>query len=105
MDTPSAVVYPAPGSFLRHRPVLLSKKDWLLPMYYTPSFGITNGAESHYSAIKITNDEGKSWRECRVPESNGLVQPSVVRLSNRHFLGFFRSRYADFIYKSTSENG
>jgi predicted neuraminidase len=33
------------------------------------------------------------------------VQQSVVRLANGHFLGFFRSRYADFIYKSTSDDG
>jgi len=98
-------LFAQPGSFVRQPPVLLNKEEWLLPMYYTPTRGITDGAESHYSAMKITRDGGKSWKECTVPQSNGLVQPSVLRLANRHFLGFFRSRYADFIYKSTSQNG
>jgi len=55
--------------------------------------------------VKITSDGGKTWKECKVPKSNGLVQQSVVRLATGHFLGFFRSRYADFIYKNTSEDG
>jgi predicted neuraminidase len=83
----------------------MSKKTWLLPMYYTPTRNITDGAESHYSAVKITKDGGKSWKECKVPQSSGLVQQSVLRLASGQFLGFFRSRYADFIYKNTSENG
>lgn len=98
-------LFTQPGSFVRQPPVLISEKVWLLPMYYTPTRNITDGAESHYSAIKLTSDGGKSWKECKVPQSNGLVQPSVLRLANGHFLGFFRSRYADFIYQSTSENG
>jgi predicted neuraminidase len=98
-------LFTQPGSFTRHPPILISKKIWLLPMYYTPSRTITEGAESHYSVIKLTRDGGKSWQECRIPQSNGLVQQSVLRLKDGHFLGFFRSRYADFIYQSTSDNG
>jgi len=84
---------------------LLSKKMWLLPMYYTPSRTITEGAESHYSVVKTTNDGGRHWNECRIPGSNGMVQQSVVRLGAGQFLGLFRSRYADFIYQSTSHDG
>jgi predicted neuraminidase len=98
-------LFTQPGSFVRHPPILLSRKNWLLPMYYTPSRTITEGAESHYSVVKITNDSGKHWRECRIPGSNGLVQETVVRLGTGQFLGFFRSRYADFIYQSTSQDG
>jgi predicted neuraminidase len=98
-------LFTQPGSFTRHPPILISKKVWLLPMYYTPSRTITEGAESHYSAIKLTRDGGKNWKECRIPQSNGLVQQSVLKLRTGHFLGYFRSRYADFIYQSTSENG
>jgi predicted neuraminidase len=98
-------LFTQPGSFTRHPPILINKKHWLLPIYYTPSRSITDGAESNYSVIKLTNDGGKSWQECRIPQSNGLVQQSVVRLANGQFLGLFRSRYADFIYKSTSKNG
>lgn len=103
--TPPRELFTQPGSFLRHPPVLISRKVWLLPMYYTPSRSITDGAESDHSAIKLTNDGGKSWKECDLSQSNGVVQPTVVMLGKKHFLAFFRSRYADFIYRSTSTNG
>jgi predicted neuraminidase len=33
------------------------------------------------------------------------VQPSVVKLNDHQYVAFFRSRFADFIYKSTSSDG
>ena len=51
-------LFTQPGSFIRHPPILIGKKVWLLPMYYTPSRNITDGAESHYSAVKLTSDGG-----------------------------------------------
>jgi predicted neuraminidase len=98
-------LFTQPGSFIRHPPIIINKKSWLLPLYYTPTRDITDGAESHYSVVKLTEDGGKSWSEYKIPQSNGLVQQSVVRLANGHFLGFFRSRYADFIYENTSRDG
>jgi predicted neuraminidase len=98
-------IFTQPGSFTRDPPVLLDEATWLLPMYYTPSRSITDGAESHYSAIQVTSDGGKTWKECKVPQSNGIVQPSVVNLTNGRFLALFRSRYADFIYQSASSDG
>jgi predicted neuraminidase len=100
-----AVQFSQPGSYVRQPLLRLSKAEWLFPMYYTPSKGITKGAESNYSAIKITKDEGKTWTECVIPDSNGLVQPTVVRLSDGSFLGYLRSRYADWIYQTTSKDG
>lgn len=94
-----------PGSFVRQPPIVLDEARWLLPMYYTPSRSITDGAESNYSAVKSTNDGGAHWKECGIPKSDGLVQQSIVKLPNDHFVGFFRSRFADFIYQSTSSDG
>jgi predicted neuraminidase len=92
------------GSFIRHPPLLLQDK-WILPLYYTPSGSITNGAETHYSVAMITSDAGRSWKQCNIPKSHGLVQPDIVRLASGRFAAFFRSRYADFIYKSNSKDG
>jgi len=103
--TPPRPLFTQPGSFTRHPPVLISDKVWLLPMYYTPSHTITDGSGADHSAIKLTSDGGENWKECAVPQSNGVVQPSVVRLANGHFVAFFRSRYADFVYKSMSDHG
>jgi predicted neuraminidase len=98
-------MFTQPGSFTRHPPVLINDKSWILPMYYTPSRSITDGAESNYSAMQLTSDGGKNWKECEVPQSHGLVQPSVVELADGTFFALFRSRYADFIYQSTSRDG
>lgn len=98
-------LFSKPGAFVRQPLLPISAERWLLPMYYTPSRSITDRAESNYSVVQITNDGGRTWKECEVPDSNGLVQQSIVKLPTGHFIGFFRSRYADFIYSNTSDDG
>ncbi len=100
-----AVLFDQPGSFVRQPLVVLPHGRWLLPMYVTPSRGITKGAETNYSIVKISSDQGKHWRTCPIPNSNGYVQPDVVELQADHYVAFFRSRYADAIYKSQSNDG
>ena len=102
--TPTKPLFTQPGSFDR-QPAVVSGKEWILPIYYTPSRGIISGAENNYSAMKITSDGGAHWKECDVPQSNGLVQPSVLQLGPHRFIAFFRSRFADWIYKSESTDG
>jgi predicted neuraminidase len=99
------VLFSTPGSFTRQPVVILPHDEWLLPIFYTPSAGITTGADSNYSAVKISPDHGKTWRECRLPHSNGLVHPNVLRLSATSYVVFLRSRYADWIYRATSTDG
>jgi predicted neuraminidase len=99
------VLFAKAGSFTRQPMVVVSDGTWLLPMYYTPSAGITKGAASNYSVVKISKDEGKRWNECLIPDSDGLVQPSVLKLGATSYVAFFRSRYADWIYRSTSSDG
>src|SRR5207302_4923828 len=55
--------------------------------------------------VKITHDEGKTWQECPIPKSNGLVHPNVLRLGDRSYVVFLRSRYADYIYSAHSIDG
>ena len=97
--SPAKVLFEKPGSFDRQR-LVVSGDRWLFPMYYTPKADADN-----YSAIQISTDHGRSWKECIIPESNGLVQPDIVEVPPRHFVVFFRSRFADWIYSSTSEDG
>lgn len=94
---PSAM-FTKPGSFDRQR-LVVSGGEWLFPIYYTPEH-----AADHYSSVQISKDEGRNWNECVVPDSNGLVQPDLVEVSPRHFVLFFRSRYADWIYASHSQD-
>jgi predicted neuraminidase len=94
-----------PGSFDRQR-LVIADHQWLFPMYYTPKNKITGeDALTHYSVVQISGDEGHTWKECAIPESNGLVQPDVIELSPHRFIAFFRSRFADWVYRSSSEDG
>jgi predicted neuraminidase len=94
-----AVLFAKPSSFDRQR-LVVSGNEWLFPMYYTP-----RSDEDHYSSVQISTDDGSTWKECVVPDSKGLVQPDLVEVSPRHFTLFFRSRFADWVYVSHSENG
>jgi len=101
---PPTVLFDNPGAYVRGALLITPKGDWMLPMYVTPSVGILQGAESNYSVVKISSDKGASWQECAIPDSKGLVQPTVVRLNDGTYKAFFRSRWADFIYQSTSRD-
>lgn len=103
--TKPKVLFSAPGSFTRQPVVVMPDGAWMLPLFYTPSEGITNGAENNYSTTKITSDQGKTWRECRIPHSEGLVHPNVIKLTDHSYVVFLRSRYADWIYRATSPDG
>lgn len=97
--TAAKLLFSKPGSFDREH--LLDAGDrWFFPIYYTPHSDAEN-----YSAIEISADQGHNWKECAVPGSNGLVQPDVVELSPRRFMALFRSRFADWVYTSSSEDG
>jgi predicted neuraminidase len=103
--TQPKVLFAKSGSFTRHPPIIMDDGTWLLPMYYTPSAGITEGAASNYSVVKLSKDSGKNWTECRIPGSSGLVQPSLVKVGPASYIAFFRSRFADWIYESRSTDG
>jgi predicted neuraminidase len=97
--TGTKVLFAKPGSSDRQR-LVVSREQWLFPMYYTP-----RSDTDHYSAIQISADQGHSWKECVIPDSNGLVQPDLIALSPVRLLVFFRSRFADWVYTSSSEDG
>ena len=100
-----SVLFDQPGAFVRHPLVVLPDATWMLPMYFTPTKGITDGSQAHYSLVKLSRDQGRHWEDSRIPKSSGYVQPSIVRLKNGKYLAFFRSRYADNIFRSTSDDG
>ena len=103
--TSPKVLFDVPGAFVRNPIVVRADGAWLLPMYFTPSAGITTDAETNYSVVKISTDQGTNWSECSIPNSNGYVQPSVVVQSKPKYIAFLRSRFADSIFRSTSANG
>lgn len=99
------VLFAEAGSYIRQPIVVGDHGELLLPFYYSTSSGITAGADTNYSSVKISNDMGTSWTECKVPQSEGLVQMDIIKVPGAGYLAFFRSRYADHIYRSDSSDG
>jgi predicted neuraminidase len=99
------VLFQKAGSYLRQPTVIGEKGELLLPIYYSTSEGITKGAETNYSAVEVSKDYGKTWKECVVPKSDGIVQMNIIKLKQKSYIAFYRSRFADHIYRSTSTDG
>jgi predicted neuraminidase len=99
------VLFDTPGAFTRHPMVVLPDGTWVLPLEIANSFGIGQGAEKNYSVTEVSSDQGKTWKECMMAGSRGLVQPTVVQIAPGELLAFLRSRASDFIYRSTSADG
>jgi predicted neuraminidase len=102
--TKPSPLFTEPGSFVRQRPVVFDGA-WLFPIYRSASKGIVENAQNDVSIVKISKDNGKIWTSCEVPGSGGLVQMNIVEISAHQLLAFFRSRYADWIYRSSSSDG
>ena len=91
------VLFDSAGAFIRHPLVILKNGSWILPVYYWDKNG-------HYSAVKISPDEGKSWEEFSVDKSRHRVQMNIIKLDDTTLLAYFRSRQADRIYSSLSKD-
>lgn len=95
------------GTFIRQPLVVLKDGTLVLPIFYCrapPGFRWIGSDD--VSAVMYTRDNGNSWAESSVPESTGCVHMNIVALPrNRGYVSFFRSRWADNIYRATSEDG
>ncbi len=104
---PSATLLDKPGTFIRQPIVVLANGNWLLPVFYcTTRPGEKWVGNEDTSAVKISADCGKTWRDVAVPESTGCVHMNITLLKDGSLLALFRSRWADNIYASRSvDNG
>jgi len=99
-----AVLFDTPGSYVRN-PVLISPGgNWMLPMYFT-SEGSAGVAKIDRPIVAISSDQGKNWKICDIPDAIARVQPSIFLSSGKGYVALLRSRRADFIYRSTSQDG
>ena len=98
---------PGCGTFVRQPPAVLGNGTWLLPIFHCPSVpGAKWVGDDDTSAVMISSDEGKTWREVAVPDSTGAVHMNVLALHDGTLLALYRSRWADSIYESRStDNG
>ncbi|HBO38838.1 MAG TPA: glycosyl hydrolase [Pasteurellaceae bacterium] len=96
-----------PGTFIRQPIVVLKNGDWLLPVFYcVVQPGEKWVGNNDYSAVKISSDKGKTWRDVVVPNSVGCVHMNITFADDGTLVALFRSRWADYIYRSVSyDNG
>ncbi|MGY4691674.1 sialidase family protein [Salibacterium sp. K-3] len=96
-------LFDTPGSFVRNPPVIRENGEIILPAYY--SIKSENGfLGKDYSVVKISGDAGKMWEEHPVKNSEALVHMSIVEGDDNDLIGFFRSRKADHIYMTKSDD-
>lgn len=91
------------GVFIRQPPAALPSGRLLLPIFYCVRVpGEKWVGNRDYSAVMLSDDDGATWSEVAVPESTGCVHMNIGRLSDGTLVALFRSRWADFIYRSVS---
>ena len=94
------------GTFVRHPMHVNADGSWLLPAYDCRTRpGEKWDGSLDESAVLRSTDRGASWQRIAVPDSLGCVHMSIVPASDGGLLGFFRSRWADSIYRTRSDDG
>ena len=103
---PVGVLFDKAGTFVRQPVVVLDNGDWLVPVFYCRTRpGEKWVGDDDISAVRISSDQGHSWREVEVPGSVGCVHMNIEKLPDGTLLALFRSRWADNIYASRSSDG
>lgn len=95
------------GTFVRQPVVVLDNGDWLVPVFYCRTQpGEKWVGNNDISAVRISVDQGRTWSEHEVPNSIGCVHMNIEKLPDGSLLALFRSRWADNVYLSRSnDNG
>jgi len=101
-----AQLFPAPGLFVR-QPVVVHAGLWLVPVFHCRTLpGVRWSGDHDDSAVMVSTDQGHSWQAHAVPGSTGCVHMNIVPARDgRTLLAFYRSRWADHVYRSVSADG
>jgi len=95
-----------PGTFIRQPMTVMPNGNWLLPVFYCRTRpGEKWVGNDDVSAVKISADRGKTWRDVEVPDSLGCVHMNITPLLDGTLVALYRSRWADHIYYSQSTDG
>lgn len=91
------------GVFVRQPLQRLPGGRLLLPIFHCVRVpGRRWVGDRDYSSVMISDDGGDSWREVVVPDSTGCVHMNIGRLTDGTLVALYRSRWADFVYRSVS---
>ena len=93
------------GVFVRQPLLTLPSGRLLLPIFHCVRVpGRRWVGDRDYSSVMVSDDDGSTWREVRVPESTGCVHMNIGRLGDGTLIALYRSRWADHVYRSTSDD-
>ncbi|ALG30462.1 glycosyl hydrolase [Glutamicibacter halophytocola] len=93
------------GVFVRQPPVQVGER------LYVPVFRCATVPGQKWvgdfddSALMVSTDGGATWTEQIIEGSTGCVHMNVAALADGSLLALYRSRWADWIYASRSEDG
>ena len=91
-------------SFCRHPPLKQANGNWLLPIYRSLETGGSFGHD-YSELLTLQPDAQPQGLPTAVPNSTGRVHGSLVPARDgKTLLQFFRSRLADYIYRSISND-
>lgn len=94
------------GTFVRQPVVVLANGDWLIGTFLCRTVpGVKWVGDDDISAVRLSSDQGRTWRRIDVPESLGCVHMNIVPTAAGDLVALYRSRWADFIYASRSADG
>jgi predicted neuraminidase len=86
--------------------VVLPDGTWVLPTFTCVRVpGEKWVGDSDTSSVWVSTDQGGTWTEQEVPGSTGCVHMSIVPLSDGTYAAYYRSRWADHVYRSVSDDG
>ena len=93
------------GVFVRQPPIVVGEHI-LVPVFRCATVpGEKWVGDADDSALMVSTDGGKSWDEQLVPGSVGCVHMNLAVLKDDSLLALYRSRWADSIYASRSQDG
>ena len=104
---PTETLTAAPaGTFVRQPIRVQADGSWLLPIFRCkPVPGKAWDGSLDDSAVLRTTDQGVSWSLIEVPGSLGCVHMNIVPARDGSLLAFYRSRWADHVYRTRSLDG
>jgi predicted neuraminidase len=91
------------GTFVRQPVRVTADGRWLLPVFRCRTeAGEAWTGEIDDSAVMVSRDRGATWDEVAVLGSLGCVHMNIVPLDGDEMVAFFRSRWADHVWRSRS---
>lgn len=93
------------GVFVRQHPIVVRERI-MVPVFRCATVpGEKWVGDADDSALMVSTDRGTSWEEQLVPGSVGCVHMNLAVLTDGNLLALYRSRWADSVYASRSEDG